>query len=69
MKSPETRFTIDEFRVPDQGGATTDAGSACEISIVSEAPPRRFAHRYEEEREETLALQQDRYRYRVGLNE
>jgi hypothetical protein len=69
MKLPVTRFTRFASRAAEQDGATRDAGSACEISIVLEAPPRRFAHGYEEEREETLALQQHRYRCRAGLCE
>jgi hypothetical protein len=67
MELPETR--IYETRVAEQEAAMRDTGSACEISVVSEAPPRWFAHSYEEEREEIRALQQNRYRCRAALFE
>jgi hypothetical protein len=69
MKLPVTRFTSFASRAAEQDVARRDTGSACEISTVPEAPPRRFAHGYEEEREETLALQQHRHRCRAGLCE
>jgi hypothetical protein len=69
MKFPVTRFTSFASRADDHDVARRDPGSACEISTVSEAPPRRLAHGYEEEREETLALQQHRHRCRAGLCE
>jgi hypothetical protein len=69
MKFPVTRFTSLAFRAAKQDVDRRDPGSACEISTVSESPPRRFAHGYEEEREETLALQQHRHRWRAGLCE
>jgi hypothetical protein len=69
MKLPAIRFTSFASQAADQDAVRRDTGSACEISTVSVAPPRRFAYGYEEEREETLTLQQHRYRCRADLRE
>ncbi len=69
MKFPETWLRTCERLVADRNGAIHETESACEITTVSDAAPPRFAHRYEEEREETRSLQERRNRCRVGLFE